>query len=726
MGILMKDDEPYGSLGVVKSTDMEGATSKKNGKHGLVPAPKTTDVNKYLKGDGTWGNTQWGQINGTLANQTDLKGALDDIGTRIDGIIALPDGSTTADAELRDIRTGVHGATFNSAGDAVRANSEQLYDMKTGFDGVEYPSPAEAINTQIADIHESIAFTYNDFTLAGGFSYSAQGFRMLYGADSSGKTAWARTPFIRVYPGQTIKLYKIVHYLFYTDDNFDTCVSGGAHSSDTETSITVPETAAYLVLMMTFSMDNMPTMTATVAQLYGIKYTEEEMLSVPDLCYAFDGLTNEKRYMANGLYAYASDTVYRGVSYPMGKVLYMNSQTTNFYSFATARAGKNATFSGQMCVSITRGGTSGTLSVMASSSVYKNFTITFANSFEANVNGFSVDIKNNVLTFTYIYEGELKTNTATVPAAIQFLFDRCEHVMSEIIQTGTSPNIAFYGKGFDSYEDYYRFVKDLNDDSQILNHEIRIQALEEGGGGGGEPGDFDWGKGMDLLDFGQEYLYAWLNALNSGNAFKVLFTGDSTTKYYDGTANGLKEIYQDCMEKAGYSNGTYVNRAVSGINTSTWVSTYLSGDIAESPTLYVIRHGFNNNAGETEDEIAESFRTSMTSALETIRNSLGVTTTSIILMTPNTSDDDPNMRGQSMKRKLDPIIRQLARAYGCGFIDTFRLWYDPGTYADPMYDDPFGDHRSIHPSGLMNRIIMSKLFDFTVPYAYRYNNSNNS
>lgn len=87
----------------------------------------------------------WGQINGTLANQTDLKGALDDIGTRIDGIIALPDGSTTADAELVDIRTGVHGATYSSAGDAVRANANQLYAMKTGFDGVVYPSPAEQV-----------------------------------------------------------------------------------------------------------------------------------------------------------------------------------------------------------------------------------------------------------------------------------------------------------------------------------------------------------------------------------------------------------------------------------------------------------------------------------------------------------------------------------------------------------------------------------------------------
>lgn len=91
----------------------------------------TDDVNA---GVSAWAETESGKVRGEMtAFSAQWNEALNVERKRIDNIVALPDGSTTGDAELMDVRVGADGVTHDSAGTAVRNQTKRIENILTSL-----------------------------------------------------------------------------------------------------------------------------------------------------------------------------------------------------------------------------------------------------------------------------------------------------------------------------------------------------------------------------------------------------------------------------------------------------------------------------------------------------------------------------------------------------------------------------------------------------------------
>lgn len=81
-------------------------------------------------------------------NFSNLTNATNILTSRVDNIISLPEGSTTGDAELIDVRIGADSTKYANAGQAVRA---QVNDLKSDIEAV-YNRTMGAIDDKAAAI----------------------------------------------------------------------------------------------------------------------------------------------------------------------------------------------------------------------------------------------------------------------------------------------------------------------------------------------------------------------------------------------------------------------------------------------------------------------------------------------------------------------------------------------------------------------------------------------
>ena len=71
-------------------------------------------------------------------DKNEIDSVINILQARVDNISSLPEGSTTGDAELADIRVGANGITYDNAGNAVRAQFNELKgDLKPIINGYE-------------------------------------------------------------------------------------------------------------------------------------------------------------------------------------------------------------------------------------------------------------------------------------------------------------------------------------------------------------------------------------------------------------------------------------------------------------------------------------------------------------------------------------------------------------------------------------------------------------
>jgi hypothetical protein len=219
-----------------------------------------------------------------------------------------------------------------------------------------------------------------------------------------------------------------------------------------------------------------------------------------------------------------------------------------------------------------------------------------------------------------------------------------------------------------------------------------------------------WMNRFNQSKFGIEYLYKYHEDLITsidGTGLKVIFSGDSTT-----ALGQFVNYSRDFYIQNGFGNATIVNNAYSGGQTNEWLANgWLTSDLAENPSLYILRWGLNDTAGDFTLAKVKEFETNLRTGLAQIRASKTSAQMSVLLMTPNAAGTIN--RDKKWGEQINHVIRKLAREYQCCFVDTYMQAED--THNSPEWVDA----SLAHPMPIADRWFVDLIADIIIPPTLR-------